>query len=258
MHKIKAIPALNDNYIWLIMHPENQTAVIVDPGEAAPVLAVLAELKLKLSGILVTHHHWDHTNGIAEIISNHPAPVYTPTKDKVTPSDRALVEGDEVEIPAIDASFRVLDIPGHTLGHIAFVGLSAVFCGDTLFTAGCGKLFEGTAEQMLTSLDKLSALAPSTQVYCGHEYTLANLTFAQRVEPDNQAIAARLKTTAQQRAAHQVTVPADLITECATNPFLRVDKPSVQQAISTHFDQKFANRFEFFAALRHWKNNFRA
>ncbi|MCH9770415.1 MAG: hydroxyacylglutathione hydrolase [Gammaproteobacteria bacterium] len=256
MHKIIPIPALNDNYIWLIVHPQQQSAAIVDPGEAGPVIATLEAQALTPVAILITHHHWDHTNGIAELLQHYDIPVYTPANDHVPLSTQGLNEVDTLYIEELAAEFKILDIPGHTHGHIAYVGLGAVFCGDTLFTGGCGRIFEGTASQMLDSLDKLNALPDDTQIYCGHEYTQANLNFAINVEPDNAALRERIKQADQLRAENKPTVPANITTERATNPFLRCNEVNVRQAIQVHYDETFSNRVDFFAALRQWKNNF--
>src|SRR3954468_1521332 len=187
--RIVPISAFKDNYVWTLRN--ERYAAVVDPGEARPVLDYLAREKLQLAAILATHHHPDHVGGIAEILARHKAPVYGPRNEPIETLTQPVSEGDEVAVPELGVRFSVLDIPGHTRAHIAYYGAGALFCGDTLFACGCGRLFEGTAQQMYASLQKLAALPDDTKVYCGHEYTLANIGFAKSVEPRNAALAAR-------------------------------------------------------------------
>lgn len=253
-HNIIAIPALNDNYIWMIVHPVTQQAVIVDPGEAHSVLQVLAEQQLTLAGILITHHHWDHTNGIEEIIAAHKVPVYAPLKDNVANSDHPVKGGDQIEIPALELRFSVLDVPGHTRGHIAYTGHSWAFTGDTLFTGGCGRIFEGTPDELYHSLCQLAELPQETRVYCGHEYTAANLRFAALVEPDNLTLLQRIADTDRLRTRSMPSVPATIAVELQTNPFLRCHLPAVQQAVTSYCGQPLADTVAVFAGLRRWKD----
>lgn len=254
--KIISIPAFKDNYIWLITNTENNYGVVVDPGDAELVLQKLHELKIKLTAILITHHHNDHCGGVAELLQHYAVPVYGPAHEKISTVTHSLSENDEVELPELKFNLRVLDIPGHTIGHIAYYGDDVLFCGDTLFAAGCGRVFEGTPKQMYESLSKLKNLPDSTMIYCGHEYTLANLRFAQAVETNNAAIKKRIETCTQLRAKNLPTVPAQLSEEKQTNPFLRCDVQSVIVAAEKYADRKLNNPDEVFAVIRQWKNEF--
>ncbi len=246
------IPALKDNYIWLIQ--EANTVAIVDPGDATPVLEVLQERRLALATILITHHHWDHVNGLEGLLKHYSVPVYGPASESIPQRTHGLREGDEVQLPGV--RFQVLDVPGHTAGAIAYYGEGRLFSGDTLFTAGCGRLFEGTAQQMYDSLAKLASLAQATQLYCGHEYTLANLAFASAVEPDNLHIKARLREAQQRRKRGLPTVPSTLAIERLTNPFLRSGEPGVWAAAERYAGRPSRSAVEVFATLRLWKNCF--
>ncbi|MEE9451160.1 MAG: hydroxyacylglutathione hydrolase [Gammaproteobacteria bacterium] len=254
--EIKPIPAFRDNYIWTLINRDNQSAVCVDPGDAEPVIAILAQEDLKLTAILITHHHWDHTNGIKKLVKHFQAPVFGPHKEAIPKLTHPLQEGDEITLDELDLSLTVLEIPGHTLGHIAFTNQKLVFCGDTLFTAGCGRIFEGTVDQMYNSLQKLSRLPEETLVYCGHEYTEANLNFAMAVEPQNQAIQKRLQQVRQQRQQKQATVPATLQVEHLTNPFLRTEQQSVKEAAERITDKQLATPMDVFSTIRQWKDRF--
>jgi len=257
MHfQIIPVPALRDNYIWTLINRDNQSAVCVDPGEAQPVLTALKENQLNLVAILVTHHHWDHTHGIKKLLKHCPVPVYGPQKEAIPTLTHPLKEGDQVEIPELSLSLEVIEIPGHTKGHIAYYAKGILFCGDTLFTGGCGRIFEGTAEQMFNSINKLSKLPLDTLVYCGHEYTQANLKFALAVEPENTAIQERLAYVEKLRDNGKVTVPAKLGVEQATNPFLRSHIPAVKIAAERKSGQKLTTTVDIFATIRQWKNHF--
>jgi hydroxyacylglutathione hydrolase len=258
MPSIIPVPAFRDNYIWLIV--KDGRAAVVDPGDAAPVLAHLDREGLALAAILNTHHHGDHVGGNRALLERTPVPVFGPAGESIPGCTHPLREGDVVDVPGVDVRLRVLDVPGHTAGHIAYAGDvdgPVVFCGDTLFAAGCGRLFEGTAEQMWTSLRKLGALPPDTRAYCAHEYTLANLRFARAVEPDSAALAARSARDAATRDAGRPTVPSTIADELATNPFLRADEPGVRRAAEAHAGAPLAGAVASFAALRQWKNDFR-
>ncbi|WP_394061666.1 hydroxyacylglutathione hydrolase [Alcaligenes sp. WGS1538] len=252
------LPALNDNYIWALARQGH--ALVVDPGQAAPVLDWLQRESLQLDAILLTHHHGDHVGGVREILARRPARVWGPARETLPACDVRVAQGDRVVLPALELTLQVLDIPGHTAGHVAYFGQNEVkqpfvFCGDTLFAAGCGRLFEGTPEQMLASLDKLASLPPETLVCCAHEYTLSNLRWALQVEPDNPALLQRWEQDSQRRKQHVPTVPSTLETELATNPFLRTDKASVMQAAHRHAGHPLATSVDVFASLRNWKNN---
>lgn len=248
--QVTGINSLSDNYIWII-HSDTQ-AWVVDPGEAQPALNFLAKNQLELAGILITHHHWDHTDGVAEILEQYPVPVYS---GKITPHSwvtHKLKEGDSLTLGT--SEFKILETPGHTLDHIAFISDKWLFCGDTLFTGGAGRVFEGTAEQMADSLLKLEALPDALQVYCGHEYTLANLNFAKIAEPQNPLISERFNQDLAKLKNNQPAVPAQLSQEKATNPFLRFHKEPVSGNISNHLKTRLTSPAELFASLRSWKD----
>ena len=225
MLHIQPIPAFNDNYIWLLHNGHD--AVVVDPGDAAPVLQILEKLKLNLSTILITHHHSDHIDGVAQLVKHYSPQVFAPTYERYAFKHTALAEGDVVTLPDLGLNFKVMWLPGHTLGHIAYVNDDALFCGDTLFGAGCGRLFEGSPAQMLSALNRLKALNPSTKVFCTHEYTVKNIAFALTLEPDNKALIHRKEETDALRANHLPSLPSTIALELNTNPFLRCQYPSI-------------------------------
>ncbi len=264
MLTISPIPAFSDNYIWHLERKGEHW--VVDPGDAGPVIDALGDSPL--SGILITHHHLDHTGGIAQLSSRYQCPVYGPGSIKgVT---EPLADGDRCEV--LGLPLVVMDVPGHTLDHLALLleedgsGSSSqgtpqlhLFCGDTLFAAGCGRLFEGTPAQMYTSLSKLAALPPETRVYCAHEYTLANLRFAEAAEPGNTAIQNRIAETQALRADKRPTLPSTIGEELATNPFLRCHIPAVARRAANHGANggvEDSDEVEVFARLRRWKDNF--
>jgi hydroxyacylglutathione hydrolase len=256
MNKMKIVPlkAFKDNYIWTLRTATH--AAVVDPGEAAPVLDYLASEGLALAAILATHHHPDHVGGIAEILRSHRCPVYGPRNEPIPTLTHPVSEGDVVRIPELGAEFTVLDIPGHTRAHIAYYGLESLFCGDTLFACGCGRVFEGTPEQMFASLGKLLALPDQTKVYCGHEYTLANMQFAKAVEPANAALAEREKRDQALRDRGLPTLPSTLGDEKATNPFLRCREPAVVESANKYLGKRIGDPVSVFSAIRQWKNVF--
>jgi hydroxyacylglutathione hydrolase len=231
---VVAVPAFRDNYLWLVH--DGSKAAVIDPGDAAPILAALEARKLSLTAILLTHHHADHIGGVPALLRHADVPVYGPRADGIAAVQVPLAEGDRVRVPGLDLAFRVLDVPGHTLGHIAYVreggGEPWLFCGDTLFAGGCGRLFEGTPAQMAASLAKLAALPDDTRVFCAHEYTLSNLRFAEAVEP----------------------VPTTIGLEKASNPFLRSGEAEIIATLQR--EGRLAPGASPFAALREWKNTF--
>jgi hydroxyacylglutathione hydrolase len=249
-----AIPAWTDNYFWVI--EDGRRAVVVDPGDAAPVEQVLRECGLQLAAILVTHHHGDHVGGVAALAHAHRVAVHGPAAENIAGLTHRYREGDT--LTALGIAFAVIDVPGHTAGHIAYYAATEgwLFCGDTLFAGGCGRLFEGTPEQMVDSLAKLAALPPATRVYCAHEYTLANLRFARAVEPANAALAARVNACTALRERGEPTVPSTLEEELATNPFLRCDQPAVRAAAAARVPGSERSTVASFAAIRAWKNVF--
>lgn len=254
MPAIIPIPAFADNYIWVLR--EGVVAAVVDPGDAAPVIAYLEREAVALSAILATHHHGDHIGGVRELVSRWPVPVFGPAHETIPGRTDALSEGASITVPGIGCSFSVLDIPGHTSGHIAYVGDGMLFCGDTLFAVGCGRLFEGTPGQMIASLDKLAALSGATRVYCGHEYTLANLRFARAIEPDSEALREREARERGKRDSGAPTLPSTIALERATNPFLRTDETAIRVAAERHAGRKLHDRVAVFAEIRAWKNMF--
>lgn len=253
--EIHALPALRDNYIWALRR--GGAAAVVDPGEAQPVLDFLQGRGLRLCAILNTHHHYDHVNGNTSLLERFDVPVFGPRDENIATVSVPLGDGDRVEIAELDLEFEVLAIPGHTAGHIAYYGANHLFCGDTLFACGCGRLFEGTPAQMSASLARLSALPASTRVYCGHEYTLANLQFAHAVEPDSAALKRREREVRERLGAGQPSLPSTIADERATNPFLRCDEPAIVAAAEAHAGRKLSDRVAVFAVLREWKNNFK-
>jgi hydroxyacylglutathione hydrolase len=255
------LPAFADNYIWLVA--DGRDAVAVDPGEAAPVRAYLAERGWRLTAILLTHHHADHVGGVADLIGDTPIPVYGPAAEGIPLVTQALSGGDRVALASPHLDLAVLDVPGHTLGHIAYfqatrAGASPhVFCGDTLFACGCGRLFEGTPAQMLASLDALAALPGETQVHCAHEYTLANIRFALACDPHNERLQAWADEAAALRARNVPTLPTTIAHEREVNPFLRAGEPAVQRTLEAQLHASASDRLTAFTSMREWKNRFR-
>jgi hydroxyacylglutathione hydrolase len=249
---ISPINAFSGNYIWLIHDGDN--AYVVDPGEPAPVMARLSHEGLVLSGVLITHHHFDHTGGLAELQSATGCKSWGPANSPGGPYDHTLREGDVVNV--LGAGFSVLEVPGHTLDHIAFYSAAqeALFCGDTLFVGGCGRVFEGNPPQMRNSLEKLRRLPPQTQIFCAHEYTLANLRFARLVEPNNRRLENFLDECEEKRRQNMATVPSLLGEEREYNPFLRWDSPAILATLKQVSRSQGDSFDEVFTAVREWKN----
>ncbi|MEJ2534220.1 MAG: hydroxyacylglutathione hydrolase [Gammaproteobacteria bacterium] len=230
--EISAIPAFSDNYIWLLQRRGGRRCAVVDPGDHRPVLDALDARGLELEAILLTHHHWDHAGGVEALLeaTDGSLPVFGPDDDRLGPWCMPCREGDRVTLPGLELSFAVLDVPAHTRSHIAFHGHGALFSGDTLFSVGCGRLFEGSPGDMQRALDKLAALPGDTRLYCGHEYTVSNCAFALQVEPENAALRSRAAQARQLREAGEITLPSTLEEERAVNPFLRTREPAVVAA----------------------------
>ncbi|MFO8154515.1 MAG: hydroxyacylglutathione hydrolase [Pseudomonadota bacterium] len=252
---ISTIPAFKDNYIWCLEDEDAGRATVVDPGDAEPVIRHLDERGVTLAAILVTHHHGDHTGGIARLKQHWPgAVVYGPAGERIPGRDHALAEGDRVEVAGSGGPLTVIDVPGHTRGHIAYHGGGCLFCGDLLFACGSGAVFEGTPGQMFESLEKLRALPEETRVYCAHEYTLENLDFAHHVEPASKALQKRDAEAREWRRQGLPTVPSILKEEFETNPFLRSHVPEVRDAARKWSGRSLDSPAEVFAAVRAWKD----
>lgn len=259
--QISPLPAFRDNYIWLIRRGATAAepdahAIVVDPGDAGPVLKALADEDLTLDAVFITHACLDHINGIDALTSAHPAPVYGPASDMITGVSHPAHDGDTITLAGWPP-FTVMALPGHTLGHLGFYTAGHVFSGDVLFGAGCGRIKKGgNAEQMFASLNTLAALPAATQVYCAHEYTLANLQFAQVVEPGNDRITQRIANVSKLRQAGLPSLPTTIAEELATNPFLRCEEAEIAHSASVHADTVLSNPQAVFTELRRWKDNF--
>lgn len=258
MLTVKPLAAFTDNYIWLLKHDDGKHCVVVDPGDANVVIDELTKESLILNGILITHHHNDHTGGVDELKSRYKIPVYGPENSPYKGITQTLSDGDTLMI--LNESFEVLAVPGHTLDHIAFYTNSTqtpkLFCGDTLFLAGCGRLFEGSPAQMLTAMDKFRELPPKTEVYCTHEYSLANLAFANAVEPNNGKITQTLNQCKKLREQNKPTLPSSIEQELAINPFMRTRKPSVVASAKAYKEVSNMDEVAVFSAIREWKNSY--
>lgn len=262
--QIRHIPAFHDNYFWLIHN--DKSAIIVDPGDAVLVQACLKQHQLDLCAILLTHHHADHIGGVAELIASSPrqtVPVFGPLADQKSGRISTITCGcrqdDSVFLPELNLTLNVIEVPGHTSTHIAYycAELASLFCGDTLFAGGCGRLFEGTPAQMVNSLHKITALPANTKIYCAHEYTLSNLRFALEVEPDNQALQTRFNQVCAAREKGLATVPSQLDLELQTNPFLRTTSTEIIHTLqSKHKLANATDEVTVFAAVREWKDMF--
>lgn len=255
MMEVRTVHAFDDNYIWLIGSRDNLHVAIVDPGDEEPVIARIEADGLQPEAILITHHHGDHTGGAQALAQRYGIPVYGPAGERIPAVSHKLKEGDTVELPDCGLHFNVLDTPGHTRGHICYLGHDALFCGDTLFAGGCGRLFEGTPEQMYQSLEKLRALPDDTVVYCAHEYTLANLTFALVAEPENRELQQRMQQVRALRAEDRDTVPSSMAEEKQTNPFLRSHVSELARAAERFAGQPLNEPAQVFATVRRWKDS---
>ena len=255
MLDIIPIPAFEDNYIWMVGDQTTGCFAAVDPGDEGPVLDWLQDQGAELSAIFLTHHHYDHIGGVLELTKVYPdIPVYGPVKNQIKGMNSPVRQGDRVPLPGLDAVLEVMEVPGHTAGHIAYFGEGVLFCGDTLFAAGCGRVFDGTFEQLADSLKRIAALPGDTRVYCAHEYTLANLGFAAWVEPQSESLKQRLQLDQARRDNNEPTLPSTLGLELATNPFLRTNQADVIAAASTYAGHPLRDHREVFRALREWKD----
>lgn len=249
---IHPIPAFHDNYIWLFRNPENSFCTVVDPGDAKPVIDFLKKENLTLDTILITHHHPDHIGGVSALKQAFDTQVYGP--ETITEVTHPVRDGEQITLRTSGTAFTVTAVPGHTLDHLAYHNEDWLFCGDTLFSGGCGRLFEGEAEQLYASLNQLKNLHDSIQVFCAHEYTEANLRFAQVVEPNNTAIQAHLDKVKNRKG--KPSLPSTIGKEKAINPFLRCEEPAVIEAAENHSQTQLPTPEQVFATLRRWKDNF--
>ena len=261
MWHVQAIPAFADNYLWLLTGDGSNRAAIVDPGDAVPVIEVLQKNALELHAILITHHHADHIGGVEQLMEYYSElQVYGPEDSRIPMVQHVVREQSCFTLDFLRASFKVIEVPGHTATHIAYYADNSdhvpprLFCGDTVFACGCGRLFEGTPVQMHASLSKIMALPPTTEIYCAHEYTLDNIEFAKWVEPDNADLLVREQEAKALRKAGKYTVPSQLAYECLSNPFLRFNQHSVIKAAENYAGQTLNTEAEVFGAVRHWKD----
>jgi hydroxyacylglutathione hydrolase len=258
---VSAITAFSDNYIWCIQSKNNQTAVLVDPGDADVCIDYIKKHNLRLTDILITHRHPDHVGGVSQLRNfcqqqNWPLTVYGPTLEATEHCNVKLKDGDSVCLNDLNIDFIVIDVPGHTLGHIAFLGDDNLFCGDTLFSAGCGRVFDGTYEQLHHSLNKLTNLPEKTRIYCAHEYTLANLDFALAVDPNNNELINFYNQVRERREQNRSTIPSSIAVEKKINPFLRCFDQAIQASANQYSNTQVTSELATFTTLRQWKNSF--
>ena len=256
MINIQYIPIFKDNYIWLIVNNQEGKVIAIDPGDAKPLLQFLKTHQLKLEAVLITHHHFDHTNGIEALKNAFDINIYGPKNEDIRGLTHAVDESDKLLFSCLNTPFTILNIPGHTLHHIAYLLPNMIFCGDTLFSAGCGRIFEGTAEQMYHSLQTIAALPDPTNVYCTHEYTLQNLKFAELVEPNNANIQTALTRAIKAHEAKVPTLPTQIREEKKINPFLRCHQEAIKKSVEDHTGLKLDSELDVFKYLREWKNLF--
>ncbi len=256
MLKVHAVPPFQDNYIWLAQAANSRKVLIVDPGAAAPVIKHLEQNELTPAAILITHHHADHVGGVKALLEQYPVPVFGPAGETIPAITHRLKETDSLMVDPDFPLFRVIDTPGHTPGHICYLAENKLFCGDTLFAGGCGRLLGGTAPELFQSLQKLKHLPSDTEIYCAHEYTQANLRFAQAVESNSDALQQRIRQVQQLRDAGKATIPSVMSEERATNPFLRSELPQIKKAAETYAGRPLFNDEAVFTALRSWKDGF--
>lgn len=256
MLKVHTVKAFQDNYIWLIQAENSRKVLIVDPGDAGPVLETLEQLSLTPSALLITHHHADHVGGIRKLLQHYAVPVFGPASEQIPAISHPLVATDALLVDPDFPLFRVLDTPGHTAGHICYLVENKLFCGDTLFAGGCGRLLGGTAAELFRSLQQLKQLPAETEIYCAHEYTQANLRFADAVEASNPDLQDRIRAVRELRSQDKATVPSILAEELATNPFLRSDQPQIKKAAEHFVGHPLENAEAVFTAVRAWKDQF--
>jgi hydroxyacylglutathione hydrolase len=255
MVEIIPIPAFDDNYIWLLRRPGVNRVVAVDPGDEEPLLELLRRDGLELEAILLTHKHGDHTGGVRELVAEYPeVAVFGPANEEIPVVTHRLHDGESIHLAGLDLSLSIMELPGHTEGHLGYLGEGFLFCGDTLFACGCGRVFSGTHEQLYSSLQKIAAMPADTLLYCAHEYTLDNIGFAKWVEPDNQALLQRERDAEEQRARGEPTVPSSLQLELETNPFMRCSESSVIAAAERYAGGSLHDGAEIFTAIRNWKD----
>ena len=261
MFEVIPIPAFKDNYLWLVVNRLNQNCLVVDPGSAEPIFEYIKRHKLNLTAVLVTHNHWDHVNGIPDLCNQFSnIDVYGPAKEDIDSVTIPLSGNEEIYLSAIGLTFSVLSVPGHTHGHIAYLNTGmeqpVLFCGDTIFSSGCGRLFNGTIEQLFASLNVLRRLSPATLVYCAHEYTLKNIAFAKAVEPKNEGLKAREAEVKGLLSSGKPTLPTTMGTELMVNPFLRLANPVVRTSAEQFAGHKVSSSLEVLQVLRAWKDIF--
>lgn len=254
--QFKSLPSLTDNYIWLIIDTSSAKAIIIDPGTAAGCEKFFEQQNISPVAMLITHRHWDHVDGIEQLKQKYNIPVYGPATEYIPCLTTALSNEDKFSIPELKLDFQILDLSGHTSGHIGYLLDDSLFCGDTLFSAGCGRLFDGTAAQLHASLQRIKQLPADTTIYCAHEYTLDNLRFAQAVDPENKAIQLRIEEVKTLRANKLPSLPFTLKDEIRYNPFLRTEKETIMQAVAKHSGVQINNSEECFRYLRLWKDGF--